>query len=68
VPDRFYGIIDVSVKSVSPVVTRVFVGASGHPPDAFERTWNQPPGMGPFKQAVAHRIEIQSAEQRSAGV
>ena len=54
--DRFYKIIDVAVIDVQPNKTRVFICLSGHSPGAFEETWNQPPGVGPFKQLRAAQI------------
>jgi hypothetical protein len=50
--DRFYRIIDVSVVSVRPTESVVFVRASGHPPCAFSETWDAN-DQGPFKQLGA---------------
>jgi hypothetical protein len=48
--NTFYRIIDFAVTSVTEEQTTVFVRASAHEPGPFERTWNNPPGTGPFKQ------------------
>ena len=56
-PERFYRVIDLAVLRVSGEVTTIFMRVSGHPPDTFERTWNQPPGSGPFKQLLPDKIE-----------
>ena len=52
--DRFWRIIDFSVRQVSPTMTTVFVRASSHPPSKWDQTWNTPPGTGPFKQVGPH--------------
>lgn len=46
--NTFFLVIDVVILEIRKSVTRVFVRPSGHPPDIFERTWNDPPGSGPF--------------------
>lgn len=56
-PDRFYRVIDLAVLRVTGEVTTIFMRVSGHPPDTFERTWNQPAGTGPFKQLLSDKIE-----------
>jgi hypothetical protein len=56
-PDRFYRIIDLSVRRVSKDVCTVFVGISGHTPGSFNQTWNQPSGSGPFKQVLAGEVK-----------
>ena len=53
---QFFKIIDVAVIGISPKNTRMFVRVSGHIPSSFDETWNQPPGMGPFKQLVSDKI------------
>jgi len=53
---EFYRIIDLVVVEVSATTTRVWARESGHRPAAFEATWNQPPGSGPFKQLIAEQI------------
>jgi len=53
---EFYRIIDLAVVEVSPTTTWVWARESGHQPAAFEATWNQPPGSGPFKQLIAEQI------------
>jgi hypothetical protein len=40
------------VLRVTGEVTTIFMRVSGHPPDTFEKTWNQPVGNGPFKQLL----------------
>jgi hypothetical protein len=57
-PDRFYRIIDISVRRVSKDVCTVFMGISGHTPGALSQTWNQPPGSGPFKQVFTDKMEL----------
>ena len=56
-PERFYRVIDLAVLRVSQDVTTIFMCVSGHPPDTFEKTWNQPAGSGPFKQLLPNEIE-----------
>lgn len=46
----FYRIIDVGVVEANEDCTKVFVRASDHSPGAWDQTWNQPVGSGPFKQ------------------
>ncbi len=58
----FYTCIDVAVLEVRKEVTVLFVRASGHTPTIFERTWNNPPGSGPFKQLVAQTIKVSDGE------
>jgi len=53
---EFYRIIDLVVVEVSATTTWVWARESGHRPAAFEATWNQPPGSGPFKQLIAEQI------------
>jgi len=53
---EFYRIIDVAVVEVSATTTWVWARESGHRPAAFEATWNQPPGSGPFKQLITEQI------------
>ncbi len=55
--DRFFRIIDVSVAEVRDGTTVVFVRVSGHRPSRFGDTWNNPPGMGPFKQ-IGPRLPV----------
>ena len=57
-PDRFFRIIDISVRRVSNQVCTVFLRVSSHPPGSFDQTWNQPAGSGPFKQVLASEIEV----------
>jgi hypothetical protein len=57
-PDRFFRIIDVAVRRVSKNETIVFMHVSGHEPGHLNQTWNQPPGMGPFKQLLSDKIEV----------
>jgi hypothetical protein len=47
--ELFYVFIDVGVRRFTPSSTTIFVGISGHPPVPFDRTYNTPPGSGPFK-------------------
>ena len=54
--DRFYRIIDVTIKKLLPGQSIAFVRASGHPSADFSKTWD-PSGLGPFKQIIAEEIE-----------
>ena len=56
-PERFYRIVDLSVRRVSKDVCTVFMGISGHTPGSLNQTWNQPPGSGPFKQVLADEVK-----------
>ena len=56
--NQFYRIIDISVIEINPTSTRVFVRVSAHTPSAFEETWNQPAGSGPFKQIQVEKIKV----------
>jgi hypothetical protein len=55
--DRFYRIIDFGVVDVGSSAKTVFVRASDHKPSSWDRTWNSPPGSGPFKQ-LGPRVPI----------
>jgi hypothetical protein len=57
-PDRFFRIIDLAVSCASSRHTEIFARVSGHAPGAFEHTWNQPPGNGPFKLLIPTRVQI----------
>jgi hypothetical protein len=59
----FYKIIDVSVIKVSKLNTTLFVRASSHTPSTFDKTWNNPPGSGPFKQLISDKIEVENSEK-----
>jgi hypothetical protein len=54
--DRFYRVIDLAPVEVLPSITWVWVRESGHPPSAFDETWNEPRGSGPFKVLVPAKI------------
>jgi hypothetical protein len=54
--DRFYRIIDVAIRGLSPRQSIAFVRVSGHPPGQFSQTWG-PSHLGPFKQIIADTIE-----------
>ena len=54
--DRFYRIIDVSLRKILPNAAQVFVRVSGHRPGAFAETF-APADLGPFKQLIADCIE-----------
>ncbi len=54
--DRFYRIIDVAIRRLSPKRSVAFVRVSGHPPAPFSQTWD-PSHQGPFKQIIADTIE-----------
>ena len=50
VQGTFPRIVDVAVKGVTKDTTHIWVRPSGHPyVSDIKETWNQPPGMGPFK-------------------
>lgn len=54
--DRFYRVIDLAVTEVSPSIAWIWVRESGHAPSAFDATWNDPPGSGPFKVLIADTV------------
>jgi hypothetical protein len=54
--DKFYRIIDVSATDFGIETATFFVRASDHEPSSFDKTWNKPPGSGPFKQLIAQNI------------
>jgi hypothetical protein len=54
--DRFYRVIDISIKAARPGKSVAFVRVSGHAPTGFARTWD-PSRLGPFKQMTAETIE-----------
>lgn len=56
--DRFYRIIDTAIRQVLPEGSVAFVRVSGHPPAAFESTWD-PSALGPFKPILAEHVEDQ---------
>jgi hypothetical protein len=58
--DRFYVIIDLAVLGVGPSWTTVFTRVSGHAPGPWEKTWNDPPGSGPFKQLLSAELREES--------
>jgi hypothetical protein len=55
---HFYRVIDMAVIESRPAKTCVFVRASAHTPGSLAQTWNQPRGMGPFKQILAKEIRV----------
>jgi len=57
-PDRFFRIIDLAVSHANSQYTDVFTRVSGHTPVAFEQTWNQPPGTGPFKLLIPAHVTL----------
>lgn len=56
--NTFFRVIDIMVIEVRKSATRVFVRPSGHHPEGFERTWNNPPGNGPFKQLISLDLQV----------
>jgi hypothetical protein len=54
--DRFYKVVDVAIKEVSPAGSVAFVRVSGHKPAEFKETFD-PAAAGPFKQISAATIE-----------
>lgn len=57
-PDLYYLIIDLAVIRVSNESSTVFMRPSGHTPGPWSQTWNQPTGMGPFKQLLSDEIAL----------
>ena len=55
--EKFYRIIDIAIVEVNEGSSTVFVRVSSHTPASFEETWNNPPGMGPFKQLMVETIK-----------
>jgi hypothetical protein len=55
--ERFHVVIDVAITEVSNTTATALVRVSAHAPVPFERTWNQPPGSGPFKTMVAQELK-----------
>jgi hypothetical protein len=56
--DRFYRIIDVTIKRLLPEKSVAFVRVSGHSPTNFNETWDSS-DLGPFKQIIGETIEDQ---------
>lgn len=56
--DTFWGIIDVGVKEVNRSSTTMFVRVSDHSPSSFDKTWNDPPGNGPFKEIQPMHVKF----------
>ena len=54
-----YRIIDVGVRAVNRKTTTCWVRPSGHQPAPYEKTWNDPPGWGPFKQIIFQHIRVE---------
>ena len=54
--DKFFKIIDISIKKISKNRCIVFVRPSGHAAVQLGETWNAD-GFGPFKQIQASVIE-----------
>lgn len=54
----FYICIDIAVKAVIKGKAILFTRISGHEPSSFERTWNTPPGNGPFIIMEALNISV----------
>ena len=57
----FAAIIDISVIEVYDDATVVFVRPSAHAPTTWDRTWNVPPGRGPFKILIAENVKDRRA-------
>jgi len=55
---NYHRIIDVAVIKVSRNENTIFMRASDHTPSTFDKTWNNPPGSGPFKQLISQKIEF----------
>ena len=61
-------LVDVAITAVSPKRACAFVCVSGYPPVAsFEKTYNTPPGSGPFKQIIAFKIAQLSDDALQVG-
>jgi hypothetical protein len=58
--DRFYLVIDVAVIGVGSSWTTIFTRTSGHTPGPWEKTLNDPPGRGPFKQLITVQLRTES--------
>lgn len=56
--NTFFRVIDIMVIEVRKSATRVFVRPSGHHPEGFERTWNNPAGNGPFKRLISLDLRV----------
>ncbi len=56
--DLFYRVVDIAVIEVGNSRTKIFVRASAHRPGSFDQAWNDPPGMGPFKQLLSQEIVV----------
>jgi hypothetical protein len=48
----FHPVIDIGVRRIHSGMVVVFVRVSALPPVKFEKTWNSPRGMGPFKTLI----------------
>ncbi len=59
--DKFYRIIDVAIRRITPNDTIVFVRPSGHVPTDFNQTWD-PKKFGPFKQIFFQNIESEGIQ------
>lgn len=47
--DKFFAIINIGVRDIIQDTTIMWVTPTGHRPREFDKTWNIPPGSGPFK-------------------
>jgi|ERR1051326_745276 hypothetical protein len=54
----FFPIIDIGVKAVTRGTPLIFVRISDFPPSPFSKTWNTPPGSGPFKEIEFMSVKI----------
>jgi hypothetical protein len=53
----FYRIIDIGVIRFNEEYVFIVARRSGHEPTSFDKTWNDPKGLGPFKQIMFAAIE-----------
>ena len=53
--EKYFVFIDIAVLDIVEDSVVFFVRPSGHRPRTFDKTWNTPPGNGPFKQLGPER-------------
>ncbi len=61
-------IVNVCIRAISPYVACAMVMQTGHPPvSSIDKTYNTPPGSGPFKQVIAFKIARLSDDDLKVG-